>query len=127
VAFFGTAPLNPWTGFGSFGVLVMGAGVYLWLRPHLGAMKTPVQVYVLVISVMVAGAVTVAGDSRLDWVGRAMVLCGAICFYFSDLFVARDRFLKEAFFNRLIGLPMYYVGQFLLAFSVASLRILGSG
>jgi uncharacterized membrane protein YhhN len=127
VAFFGVAPLNSWTGFGSFGVLVMGAGVYLWLAPHLGDMKRPVQVYVLVISAMVVGAVTVAADHRFTWVGRVMVLGGAICFYFSDIFVARDRFVKEEFTNRVIGLPMYYGGQFLLAFSVGFLKMAGSG
>jgi hypothetical protein len=47
-----------------------------------------------------------------------MILAGAVSFYISDLFVARDRFLKDAFFNRLVGLPLYYLGQFLLAFSV---------
>ena len=51
-----------------------------------------------------------------------MVFIGATCFYFSDLFVARNRFLKKEFFNRLIGLPMYYVGQFLLAFSLGLLK-----
>ncbi|MDD3992851.1 MAG: hypothetical protein PHV70_11955 [Desulfobacteraceae bacterium] len=36
----------------------------------------------------------------------------------SDLFVARQRFVAPAFSNRLLGLPLYYIGQFLLAFSV---------
>jgi hypothetical protein len=39
-------------------------------------------------------------------------------FYLSDLFVARQRFVAPAFANRLYGLPLYYLGQFLLAFSV---------
>jgi hypothetical protein len=32
--------------------------------------------------------------------------------------VARQRFVAPAFANRLYGLPLYYLGQFLLAFSV---------
>jgi hypothetical protein len=67
---------------------------------------------------MVIGAWTVLGDAKLNYTGRLLVFTGAVCFYLSDLFVARDRFLKSEFANRLIGLPMYYVGQFLLAFSV---------
>lgn len=51
-----------------------------------------------------------------------MVFGGALLFYLSDIFVARDRFLKTSFLNRLVGLPIYYAGQFLLAFSVGLLR-----
>jgi hypothetical protein len=48
-----------------------------------------------------------------------MLACaGALSFYVSDVFVARQRFVKSAFLNRLIGLPLYYGGQFMLAFSV---------
>jgi uncharacterized membrane protein YhhN len=71
---------------------------------------------------MLSGAWSVLGDSNLTRPGRIMVFAGALSFYFSDVFVARDRFLKEEFLNRLMGLPMYYTGQFLLAFSVGLLR-----
>jgi len=67
---------------------------------------------------MVVGAWTVLGDAGLNSTGRLLVFVGAVSFYLSDLFVARDRFLKSEFTNRLIGLPLYYCGQFLLAFSV---------
>jgi hypothetical protein len=56
-----------------------------------------------------------------------MAFLGAVSFYFSDVFVARDRFLKKEFLNRLTGLPMYYAGQFFLAFSVGLLRTFPSG
>ena len=61
---------------------------------------------------------SVLGDSDLPGSGRIMIFVGALSFYFSDLFVARDRFIKEEFLNSLVGLPMYYAGQFILAFSV---------
>ncbi len=70
---------------------------------------------------MVCAALTVFGNPALRSTGRNMILLGAISFYLSDLFVARDRFLKDAFVNRLVGLPLYYLGQFLLAFSVGFL------
>jgi hypothetical protein len=38
-------------------------------------------------------------------------------FYFSDILVARQRFVKNRFFNRASGLPLYYAAQFMIAFS----------
>lgn len=121
-AFLYVTSIGGWTWAGSLIVLVVSAWVYVWLRPHLGSMKTPVLVYVIVISGMLIGAWSVLGDPNLTRSGRIMVFAGALSFYFSDVFVARDRFLEEEFLNRLIGLPIYYTGQFLLAFSVGLLR-----
>ena len=118
LCFFYVADLNPWTWGGSAIGLTISSLVFFWLRPHLGAMLVPVMAYIMVITAMVSGAFTVLGDSHLHAPGRFMVLFGAVSFYISDLFVARDRFLKTEFVNRLIGLPLYYGGQFLLAFSI---------
>jgi uncharacterized membrane protein YhhN len=71
---------------------------------------------------MLSGAWSVFVDSGLTTSGRIMVVGGALLFYISDLFVARDRFIKKEFLNRLIGLPLYYAGQFILAFSVRVLQ-----
>ena len=79
--------------------------------------------YIIVITAIVVGAWTVLGDTGLNDTGRLLVFSGAVGFYLSDLFVARDRFLKSEFTNRLIGLPMYYCGQFLLAFSVGQVHL----
>jgi uncharacterized membrane protein YhhN len=113
-------PIDSWTWMGSPVLLAVSGLLYLRFRPHLGTMKTPVLLYLIVITIMVLGAWTVLGDSRLTRFGRIMVFAGALSFYCSDVFVARDRFWKREFFNRLIGLPLYYAGQFLLAFSAAA-------
>lgn len=118
IAFFANARLSAWTGWGTLVLVVAAAWVYQWLRPRLGRMKGPVLAYIVVITIMVSGAWSVWGDPRLAWTGRFMVLLGALCFYVSDIFVARDRFVKDEALNRVIGLPLYYIGQFLLAFSV---------
>ena len=123
VCFFYVAGAGPWTWAGALVSLFVSSLVFGWLRPHLGAMRGPVMAYIIVITVMVVGAWTVLGDSNLNYSGRLLVFSGAVSFYLSDLFVARDRFLRSEFFNRLIGLPMYYGGQFLLAFSVGLLNI----
>ena len=107
---------------GSIVVLCISSGIYFRLKPHLGAMKIPVLFYCIVITVMLSGAWSVLDNSRLTLSGRLMVFVGAFLFYISDVFVARDRFLKKEFFNRIIGLPLYYTGQFTLAFSVGFLE-----
>jgi uncharacterized membrane protein YhhN len=99
-------------------VLAGSAFVFRWLEPFLGRMRGAVLAYVAAISTMLIAALAVAGNGGLATSGRTLVLLGALCFYLSDLFVARQRFIAPAFANRLYGLPLYYIGQFLLAFSV---------
>jgi len=118
ICFFYVADVNQWTLIGAVIGLIVGGIVIIWLRPHLGSMKVPVIVYIIVITAMVVGAWTIFGDGRYSLAGRLMVFIGALIFCLSDIFVARDRFLKTEFSNRLLGLPLYYGGQFLLAFSV---------
>ncbi|MCX5851909.1 MAG: lysoplasmalogenase [Deltaproteobacteria bacterium] len=121
LAFFSLAEYSPMVWPGVLGVVVVSVAAFRWLKPHLGSMEIPVLVYVIVISVMVAGAWLVWVDKSVHVSARMMILAGAVAFYLSDLFVARDRFMKREFVNRLIGLPLYYGGQFLIAFSVGLL------
>jgi len=118
IAFFAIAGLNRILWVGAVAVLAVSTLVFRWLRPHLGTMTLPVVFYIVVISGMLIGALAVAGEDGLSAAFRCQVLAGAICFYVSDLFVARHRFIKHEPFNRFAGLPLYYTGQFLLAFSV---------
>jgi uncharacterized membrane protein YhhN len=97
----------------------LGTIVYRWIRPNLGTMKIPVIVYILIITAMVTNAVSLFGNAALLSSGRYLVLIGALSFYLSDIFVARNQFVTHAYINRLCGLPLYYFGQFLLAISVA--------
>jgi uncharacterized membrane protein YhhN len=105
-----------WTGT----VIVLGASalVFGWLEPFLGRLRGAVRAYVAVISLMLIGALAVAVNPGLRGAGRALIATGALLFYVSDLFVARHRFVRPQFANRLYGLPLYYAGQFMLAFSV---------
>jgi uncharacterized membrane protein YhhN len=72
---------------------------------------------------MVCAASSVLGVKDFRPSGRFMVFSGAVAFYFSDVFVARDRFMKKEFLNRLVGLPLYYAGQFLIAFSLGFMKV----
>ncbi|MGH0035818.1 MAG: lysoplasmalogenase [Myxococcota bacterium] len=88
--------------------------VLRWLRPHVpDDMKIPVMAYVGVISAMV---VTAAGATAAG--GTPTMLAGAVLFYLSDLGVARDRFVSPGFGNGLVGLPLYYGAQVVLAVSI---------
>lgn len=122
VAFVGLTESRDWMTPVHLLVVAVGAGVFWWLYPHLGAMRVPVGLYVIVISVMAAAAWVAFSNPALNRTGPWALLLGAVSFYVSDIFVARDRFMKPAFANRLLGLPLYYAGQFLLAFSVGLIR-----
>jgi len=119
LAFYYVTHINVFTYVGAIITFPVSAGIYLYLRPHLNSMNRPVIAYVIVISFMLCGAWSILGDSGILLKGRSSVFIAALCFYLSDVFVARDRFVKREHFNRIAGLPTYYAAQFLLAFSVA--------
>jgi uncharacterized membrane protein YhhN len=102
----------------AWAVLVPSLLAYLWLFPHLGQMRLPVAAYVLIISAMVIAALTLYA---LRFGSARLFLVGALLFYASDLSVARDRFVRPAFGNRLWGLPAYYAAQICIALSVAEI------
>lgn len=114
-------PISHW--FSSELIFIVGTSalIFFWLRPHLKSMLIPVLIYIMVITIMASGAWAVFGKSSFQISGRALILTGSLCFYLSDLFVARHRFIKEEYRNRLLGLPLYYTGQFMLAFSIGFL------
>ncbi len=118
VAFSGLTRMFDWLTLGHLLILAVSLGVFWWLRPHLGAMAIPVGGYVVVITLMIAAAWTAFLNPELNSKAAWAILAGAFCFYVSDLFVARERFVKSEFANRLLGLPLYYCGQFLIVFSV---------
>ena len=122
LGFSSLSPLCHWLSPGAFIVALFSTLIFLWLRPHLKSMLVPVLLYILVISMMLSGAWAVFWKSSFPVSGRTLVFAGALCFYFSDLFVARDKFIRDEFQNRLIGLPLYYSGQFSLAFSPGFLQ-----
>ncbi len=93
---------------GLVGLAVYGV-VHRWLLPHAGRMAPAVMAYMLAILVMVEMAVATQ---------VLVVIVGAGLFAVSDLFVARQRFIKSTWQNRAIGLPLYYAGQLALGWSV---------
>lgn len=96
-------------------VLALGAFSVgrMLVRAAPSKLRVPVMAYIAVISTMVAtavGAVATGADIA--------ILVGAVMFYFSDLGVARDRFVQKSFWNKAVLLPLYYGAQVIFALSV---------
>lgn len=96
---------------GAVAMLLVLNGVVIWLHPYVvGRTRAAVFAYLVVICAMMAVAIGATGAS-----GRWQLAAGALMFGASDLCVARQRFIEPGFRNRLIGLPLYFGGQLLLA------------
>lgn len=115
-AAFLTQPIGlVWLAAGGAGLGLVLWAVWRWLRAAVPAdLRVAVSAYLVVIGVMAALALGVAGGG-----GPATVAVGALAFAASDVSVARDRFQHEDFFNRAWGLPLYYCAQLLIALSPA--------
>jgi len=96
-------------------MVVFAWAVLRWLGPRVAeSLRVPVGLYVLMISGMMALALATHGA-----VGSWAIVLGAALFVASDLFVARNRFVVPGVINRVIGLPLYFIAQLLLALSSA--------
>jgi uncharacterized membrane protein YhhN len=118
IGFLGHGTLPPVAVIGVALMAAVSVKIFFWLRPHLGPMAGPVIAYIAVITAMVAGALSLLAGAPFPATARWLVLGGALLFYASDVLVARDRFVKNEFFNRLYGLPLYYGAQFCFAFAI---------
>ncbi|CAN5716016.1 lysoplasmalogenase [soil metagenome] len=93
----------------------------VWLWPHLGNLRGAVIAYVLAIVLMVIAAIAVARGARLPDPQRMRFVVGAILFFISDLSVARNRFIEKSVKNLVWGLPAYFAGQLLIAWTLVAL------
>jgi uncharacterized membrane protein YhhN len=105
------------------GPLLLIASAVVWsVRARLGALLVPVALYTALLTA--TGALGLAvWASAPGGPGRALVGLGTLLFFASDAFVARQRFGAPSFTNRLIGVPLYYAGQLLIAASIGLLSV----
>ncbi len=88
--------------------------VFKWIAASIsGVVRWGVLIYMMVLSVMCALALSIQADDQIALVGL-----GAVLFMLSDLFVAQHRFKTPKKYDRLVGLPLYYCGQLLIATSM---------
>lgn len=87
--------------------------IYKCILPYTsGFMRKLVITYAIAISWMMAFA-----SGSYGYNGKVWLLAAAFLFYLSDLFVARQRFIKRCFLNSLCGLTLYYTAQLMFAMS----------
>jgi len=87
--------------------------VHRYILPYTsGLMRKLVITYAIAISWMMAFA-----SGSYGYNGKGWLLTAAFLFYVSDLFVARQRFIKRCFLNSLCGLTLYYTAQIMFAVS----------
>ncbi|KAF9557980.1 hypothetical protein EC968_007328 [Mortierella alpina] len=109
---------------GGLGLIVaMAAIVGPWLLPKIKnkIMRGAVVAYMIVISGMV---ITAVGSIHCGQNHLSERTLGALMFFFSDLFVARQHFVHKTVLNKWIGLPLYYIAQILLASTLRSEHML---
>ena len=89
-----------------------------WLTPHIApSLEAPVRLYTVVISVMVVCAAGTHGRQA-----SVYFLVGALLFFLSDLSVAALRIVQTDVPVYVLGLPLYYGGQVLLALGTSQSR-----
>lgn len=94
--------------------VAVAALAWWWLRTRVSrTLRVPVAAYIAVVSAMAAIGVA-AGLSH----GAASLALGVALVAGSDAAVARHRFVAPGLGNKLVGLPAYYLGQLLIAFSL---------
>ena len=105
-----------WLAGGALGVGAIAVGIERWLYPQVEAgFQVPVRAYIVVIAVMVSLSMGSYGAGH-SW----LIPTGAVAFFISDITVALERFVGSRFVNRLLGLPLYYGAQVLLALSIGA-------
>ena len=95
---------------------IYGISIFILLLPHLGNMKLPVLIYIVVILVM-------GWQSWERWhaIGESSALLavfGATLFIFSDTALAIDRFRGHFALARLMTLAFYFSAQWMIAVSI---------
>jgi uncharacterized membrane protein YhhN len=108
----------PATAAAALAMLVPAGLAWRWVSPHLppeGGLRGPVAAYAVMLTAMVAFATG-------SFIARPapLLLVAAVTFFLSDLSVARERFVRSDFTNKLWGLPLYYAAQLVFALTTGA-------
>ena len=94
-------------------IMILGCINFMYLLPRMPHKLKPfILLYGLAIFMMITSAYTFMYEQKL-------ILIAAIFFVLSDIFVAKDRFIKRSTKNALLITPLYFAAQGLFAFSVS--------
>jgi len=107
----------PWMLAAIFIAVVMHQ-VFRWIKPALqGPLLPGVASYMLVLTAMCSLGLSIRIGGQFTLIGL-----GALLFTMSDFFVATHRFKTPQIYDRLLGLPLYYLGQYCLVRSIETLQ-----
>lgn len=96
---------------------LFGLGVFLWLEPHLGALRAPVAAYIVAICVMLWRAWAGLGGAHPRHLAACAAL-GAVAFALSDALVAYNRFVATTLALEVLLMILYWTAQTLITASV---------
>ena len=99
---------------------IYGAILFFFLQPHLGDMKIPVLVYVMVITTMLWRSFVQRKNSKL----ALFAFIGAVFFTVSDTFIAIYRFYEAFPFDRELTITTYWLAQYLIFTSTTSRKVI---
>lgn len=97
---------------------LFGAASFLWLAPHLGALRGAVAAYMVAICLMLWRAWASVGGRHPRRLAVFAAL-GATAFALSDLLVAYNRFIAPVLALKALLMLLYWAAQWLIAASVA--------
>jgi len=92
-------------------VVIFSTLVFMWLAPHLGVMRIPVLIYVVVISAMLWRAAAQVGEDPTGGLQPWLATIGAVLFALSDIMVAYTRFIDPDTALKLPLMLLYWLGQ----------------
>jgi uncharacterized membrane protein YhhN len=78
------------------------------------AMRTPIIVYSLIISLMLLSAMMKLSDITWNANAAALVSVGAFLFYISDIILAWNKFVAPIQHGRIYNIAAYHLGQIML-------------
>lgn len=106
------SPKNPFLIWAFIVFTAFCAGLFIYLRPHLGNMQYPVLIYAVIISVMAIMAVSRFGHVNLF--SFEIIFYGAVLFLFSDSILAYNKFVEPLPNAGLIIMASYMIAQYLI-------------
>ncbi len=95
-----------------------GAILFYFLQPHLGDMRIPVLVYVVVITTMLWRSFVQRNNGKL----AKYAFIGAVFFTLSDSMIAIYRFYEAFPFDRELTIATYWIAQYLIFLSTTTTR-----
>lgn len=104
---------------------ILAIGYYFFLRPHLGAMKLPVMIYVLVISMMMMMASF--RNQRVNPESFKLILFGAMLFLLSDSILAYNKFVQPIDHAGNWIMATYMIAQYLITIGAMERKLIHNG